>query len=115
MNKDCIFCKIIRGEIPAKKAFEDDEVLAFEDINPQAPVHLLIIPKLHLEHIEAAEDKDLTLMGKLLLVARNLARVKGVAQSGYRLVINTNPQSGQEVYHLHLHLLGGRRFTWPPG
>ena len=115
MNEDCLFCKIAAGEIPSKKVFEDDDVFAFEDINPQAPVHILIIPRRHFAHVDGATDGDQAILGKLILVARILAREKGIDTGGYRLVLNTNADAGQEVYHIHLHLLGGRKFTWPPG
>lgn len=115
MNEDCIFCKIVSGEIGTKKVYEDEEILAFEDINPQAPIHILVIPKHHIQHLEDASEEQKELLGKMLIVARDIARDKGIAEKGYRLVLNTNPDSGQEVYHLHFHLLGGRRFTWPPG
>lgn len=115
MDKDCIFCTIASGKIPAKKVYEDEQIVAFEDINPQAPVHILIIPREHFANVDAADDAHLDILGKLILVARDIARNKNVARNGYRLVLNTNPAAGQEVFHIHLHLLGGRKFSWPPG
>lgn len=113
---ETIFSKIIRGEIPCKKAYEDDQVLAFHDIKPQAPVHVLIIPKQKVipttDDITPADEK---LVGHMVWVAGEIARQLGLAQDGYRLVFNCRDNAGQEVYHIHLHLLGGRKFTWPPG
>ena len=105
----CIFCKIARGEIPAEVLYEDDRVIAFDDINPQAPVHFLVIPKAHLETLDDATDEHRDLLGHLLVTAVRLAREKGVAESGYRQVINCRADGGQEVFHLHLHVLGGAR------
>ncbi|MFA4925645.1 MAG: histidine triad nucleotide-binding protein [Candidatus Aminicenantales bacterium] len=112
---DCLFCRIISKEIPSKLVYEDEKVLAFEDINPQAPTHILIIPKKHVASLKVAEESDQELLGYILLAARKIAEDKGLGENGFRLVINTGPDSGQEVYHLHVHLLGGRRFGWPPG
>jgi len=112
---DCLFCRLINKEIPSKLVYEDEKVLAFEDIKPQAPVHILIIPKKHLASLKEADENDQNLLGYLLLTARKIAQDKGLADSGFRLVINSGPDSGQEVYHLHVHLLAGRRFGWPPG
>lgn len=112
---DTIFGKIIRKEIPADIVYEDDEVLAFKDIAPQAPIHILIIPKKEIPTANDIEETDAPLIGKLFVVAKKLARDFGIADSGYRLVINCNKDAGQAVYHLHLHLLGGRKFSWPPG
>lgn len=112
---DTIFGKIIRGEIPAKVEFENDRILAFHDISPQAPVHLLIIPKKPLKDVSAAQVEDQQLLGELLLVAAELAGKLGLVEDGYRLVINTGAKAGQTVFHLHVHLLGGRAFDWPPG
>ena len=112
---DCLFCKIIKKEIPAKIVYEDDTVLAFEDINPQAPVHILIIPKKHIStSLEVTED-DHALIGKLFQTANSLARERGVAEQGFRTVINCNRDAGQTVFHIHLHLLAGRPMSWPPG
>ena len=115
MVQDCIFCKIASGAIATNKVYEDDDVMAFEDISPQAPVHILIITKQHVENVDAVLDEHQELLGKLLLTARDIAREKKISESGYRLILNTNPDSGQEVYHIHMHLLGGRKFMWPPG
>ena len=112
---DCIFCKIIKGEIPSKKLFEDDEFLAFADINPQAPVHFLVIPKKHIENIMETDDVDTALTGRLLFRAQKLAKENGCAENGARFVINCKSHGGQTVNHLHLHVLGGRFLDWPPG
>ena len=112
---ETIFVKIIKKEVPAEIVYEDDEVLAFKDIAPQAPVHILIIPKKEIPTANDIIEEDAPLIGKLFVVAKKLARDFGIADSGYRLVINCNKDAGQAVYHLHLHLLGGRKFTWPPG
>jgi histidine triad (HIT) family protein len=110
---DCLFCKIVAGEIPADKVYEDDFVLAFNDIDPQAPTHILIIPKIHISSTNDAKDENL--MGKLIITAKNLARDLGFSENGYRLVINCGDDGGQAVGHIHLHLLAGRSLTWPPG
>ncbi len=112
---NCIFCRIAGKEIPSKVFFEDGEALAFEDIHPQAPVHILLIPKEHIASLNDLPAGREELMGSLLVKAREIARMKGIARSGYRIVLNTAPDSGQEVFHIHLHILGGRRMTWPPG
>ena len=111
---DCIFCKIARGEIPANKVYEDEEFVAFRDINPQAPTHILVIPKKHIESLSDVKEGDRELLGKLLWVAKKVAQELNL-KKGYRLVINTGPDGGQEVLHLHVHLLGGRAMAWPPG
>lgn len=113
-NQDTLFGKIIRREIPADIVYEDDRALAFRDINPQAPVHILIIPKQPIENIAAAADTDCELLGHLLLTAKAIAEQEGLT-NGYRLVANTGVDGGQTVYHLHVHLLGGRALAWPPG
>ncbi len=105
---DCIFCKIARGEIPAKKLFEDDDVVAFDDIHPAAPVHFLVIPKRHVETLDDVDEGHQMLLGKMLVTAARLAREKGVSEAGYRQVINCRKAAGQVVYHLHAHVLGGR-------
>ena len=110
---DCIFCKVVAGEIPAAIVKRTDRLLAFRDINPQAPTHVLVIPTMHVASLERASDG--ALLGEMVLFARDLAREAGIADRGYRVVINTNPDGGQTVFHLHLHLLGGRSLTWPPG
>jgi histidine triad (HIT) family protein len=110
----CLFCKIIEGSIPSKAEYQDDRCYAFSDINPQAPVHLLIVPREHLVSLAEAGEEHPALLGHLLWVAASLARNKGLGK-GYRVAINTGADGGQTVDHLHLHLLGGRAMTWPPG
>ncbi|MGY6554511.1 MAG: histidine triad nucleotide-binding protein [Wenzhouxiangella sp.] len=110
-----LFLKIIQREIPADIVFETDEVLAFRDIDPQAPTHILIIPKRRVPTLNDLDDDDARLVGQLVLAARTIAEQEGVSEDGYRLVFNCNRDGGQSVYHIHLHLLGGRRLTWPPG
>lgn len=112
---DTIFGKIIRREIPADIVYEDDDVLAFRDLNPQAPVHVLFIPKKPIATLNDATPDDAVLLGKVLLAAANYAKQEGFAEDGYRTVINCNTHGGQTVYHLHVHLLAGRKLTWPPG
>ena len=112
---DCLFCKIRDGEIPADIIFENDDVLAFNDVNPQAPVHLLIIPKKHISTVNDVVDDDQVVMGKLFSAAKLIANQRGVSDDGYRLVVNCNSRAGQTVFHIHMHLLGGRAMTWPPG
>ena len=114
-NGSCIFCKIVRKDIQSKVVFEDSEVMAFEDVKPQAPVHIIIIPKGHIEKVSDLEDRDADLAGRLILRAKDIANRKNIQESGYRIVINCNKDAGQAVFHLHLHLLGGRSFSWPPG
>jgi histidine triad (HIT) family protein len=114
MAADCIFCKIVDGSIPAKRVYEDDLCLSFADLNPQAPTHLLAIPKEHIASQAHAEEKHAALLGHLMAMAAKVARGAGLDR-GYRVVINTGPDGGQTVDHLHLHLLGGRHMTWPPG
>jgi histidine triad (HIT) family protein len=114
MSADCLFCKIAAKKIPAKLVYEDSELFAFEDISPQAPTHILLCPRKHLASLEQATVDDQAVLGKLQLVAAQLARERNL-QSGYRTVINTGAGAGQSVFHLHLHLLGGRPFHWPPG
>ena len=111
----CLFCKIIERKIPADIIFEDDTLFAFRDINPQAPEHILIIPKKHINTINDADDNDAQLLGEITLCAKNIAKNLGVDNDGYRLVFNINNNGGQEVYHIHLHLLAGRQMCWPPG
>ena len=113
MASDCLFCRIVRGEIPAKIVAETPDCVAFRDVNPQAPVHVLVIPRAHVPSLNDASDA--ALVGRLALVAADIARREGIAESGYRTVINTNADAGQSVAHVHLHLLGGRRMAWPPG
>ena len=113
MSADCLFCRIIRGEIPAKLVAQTDDCIAFRDINPQAPVHVLVIPREHVTSLDALRDG--TLLGKVGLLAAEIARSEGIAASGYRTVINNGAHAGQSVDHLHMHLLGGRVLKWPPG
>jgi histidine triad (HIT) family protein len=115
MTHDCLFCKIVQGNIPADKVYEDDEFLAFRDINPQAPSHVLVIPKRHIARITDAKPEDAALLGRLLLAANEVGRREGIAEPGMRYVISTNAQGGQLVFHIHLHVLGGRDLDWPPG
>jgi histidine triad (HIT) family protein len=110
-----LFEKIIAREIPAKIVFEDDDVLAFQDVNPQAPVHVLIVPKRVIPRLTEANESDQVLLGKLILTATKVARDLGVRESGYRVVINSGPDAGESVPHLHVHLLGKRALAWPPG
>ncbi|MCK2184829.1 histidine triad nucleotide-binding protein [Halomonas getboli] len=112
---DCLFCKIINREIPADIVYEDDQMLAFNDIDPKAPTHQLIVPKRHIATLNDIEEDDLALIGRLQFTAAKLAREAGFAEDGYRVVMNCNEQGGQTVYHIHMHLMGGRRFTWPAG
>jgi histidine triad (HIT) family protein len=114
MSSDCLFCKIARKEIPAKIVYEDAEVFAFEDIGPQAPTHILICPRKHFASLNDAAAEDQIVLGKLHLVAAQIARERNLLD-GYRTVINSGRGAGQSVFHLHLHLLGGRSFRWPPG
>ncbi len=111
----CVFCRIAAKELESRIAYEDEEAVAFYDINPQAPVHLLIVPRRHIATLNEASPDDRNLLGKLLLVAQRLAKQLNIADGGYRVVLNTNRGAGQSVFHLHLHLLGGRAFGWPPG
>lgn len=111
----CLFCKIAEGDIPADKIFEDDEVVAFRDINPAAPTHVLVIPKKHIATINDAAAEDQSLLGKMMLVAKDIAAKEGVSEDGFRFALNTNSHGGQSVYHIHLHLLAGRQMQWPPG
>jgi histidine triad (HIT) family protein len=111
----CIFCKIIDGELPAKLVYEDETAVAIEDLNPQAPVHLLVVPRAHIETLGAAKPEDEALIGHLFHVAAELARQRGIESRGYRTVINNGTGAGQSVFHLHVHVLGGRVFHWPPG
>jgi len=115
VGKDCIFCKIAAGEFNTQFVFENDELVAFRDIRPQAPVHILIIPRRHIERINQLTDSDVELVGHMVLMANQLARQENISDSGYRLVFNCGRDSGQEVEHIHLHLFGGRKMSWPPG
>ena len=114
-NSDCLFCKIANGEIDADLVLETDDVVAFRDINPQAPTHVLIIPRRHVATINELEDGDTADVGKLFVAAKEIARQEGFDEAGYRVTMNCNAAAGQTVFHIHLHLLGGRDFSWPPG
>ena len=114
-ENNCLFCRIIAGEIPSKKVYEDNLAFAFHDINPQAPTHVLIVPKKHIASLDEASQEDRELLGHLTLVASELADQLGVVAGGYRMVINTGVGAGQSVWHIHVHLLGGRVMGWPPG
>jgi histidine triad (HIT) family protein len=113
MADDCLFCRIIRREIPSPLIYESTDCVAFRDINPQAPTHALVVPRKHVTSLNEAADAPL--MGQLLLAAAQLARQEGIADSGYRTVINTNADAGQAVFHIHVHVIGGRKMHWPPG
>lgn len=115
MAENCIFCRIVKGEIPAKTLFEDEDLIAFHDIDPRAPTHVLVIPRRHIPSMGALAPADAGLAGRLLLAGARVAEATGAAERGYRLVLNTGPDGGQSVDHIHMHVLGGRRFTWPPG
>ncbi len=112
---DSLFTKIINRQIPADIVYEDDDVLAFNDISPQAPVHILIVPKKQVETINDFQDDDAELIGKIVLAAKRIAKEKGLSDNGYRLIFNTNADAGQTVFHVHCHLIGGRMLNWPPG
>ncbi|MEH6455414.1 MAG: histidine triad nucleotide-binding protein [Cocleimonas sp.] len=112
---DCLFCKIIAGDIPSDKVYEDEYVYAFRDINPVAPLHALIIPKKHISMINDVEDSDAETMGRLFVAARKITKELGLAEEGYRTVMNCGEAAGQTVFHVHMHLLAGRELTWPPG
>ncbi|MCB9532443.1 MAG: histidine triad nucleotide-binding protein [Myxococcales bacterium] len=114
-QNDTIFGKILRGEIPAARVWEDEHCIAFRDVSPAAPTHVLVIPREHLRTANDFVDADPALLGHLLVVAAKIARQEGIAEGGYRLVMNCNPDGGQSVYHVHLHVLGGRQMSWPPG
>jgi histidine triad (HIT) family protein len=111
----CIFCKIVKKEIPSKIIYEDEKVLAFEDIAPQSPVHILIIPKKHYSTILDVEETNAELIGHVFMIAKKIARQKGFSEKGFRIVVNCNSEGGQTVYHLHFHILAGRQMQWPPG
>ncbi|HUP45402.1 MAG TPA: histidine triad nucleotide-binding protein [Thermoanaerobaculia bacterium] len=115
MTDRCLFCRIVAGEIPAKKAYEDDAVVAFHDINPQAPVHILVIPRRHIASLDDLTEADANTVGTVVVRAANIARTMQLEQDGYRLVVNMGEGAGQTVFHIHFHILGGRRFSWPPG
>ena len=112
---ECLFCKIVNDEISSEIIFENENVLAFRDLNPQAPTHILVIPRKHISTINELEAEDDLLAGEILLTAKNLAKVENIDQDGFRTVFNCNKNGGQTVFHIHLHLLGARKFNWPPG
>ena len=112
---NCLFCKIAEGQIPSKIVYQDEDVVAFEDTNPQAPYHILLIPRRHIASMADLTEEDGTLLARLFMVAAKLAHKLGFDESGYRFVTNVGPDAGQSVFHLHFHLLGGRKFAWPPG
>ncbi|HEX8143450.1 MAG TPA: histidine triad nucleotide-binding protein [Pyrinomonadaceae bacterium] len=115
MEQDCLFCRIVAGEMPSDITYQDERCIAFRDINAQAPVHLLVIPREHLDSLDDASQKDEATLGHLLRVAARVANEEGLSESGYRTVINTGAGAGQSVFHLHMHVLGGRPLSWPPG
>ena len=114
-ESDCLFCRIVAGDVPADIVYESDEAIAFRDINPQAPTHVLVIPRKHVATINDLEDGDSSLVGSLYLAAKAIAAAEGIADAGYRAVMNCNEGAGQSVFHIHLHVLGGRALSWPPG
>lgn len=115
MSDSCLFCRIIHGEIPSELIYEDDRVIAFNDINPQAPNHFLIVPKKHIATLNDLSSEEIPLIGHMLLISAELAKKEGFSEAGYRTVFNCNAQAGQTIFHLHLHVLGGRALEWPPG
>ncbi|MEE9472332.1 MAG: histidine triad nucleotide-binding protein [Gemmatimonadota bacterium] len=115
VSDDCLFCRIVRGDIPADVVAEGESWVAFRDIQPQAPVHVLVIPRRHVDSVGELKDGDSDLAGELLIAAAEVARLEGVGESGYRVVTNVGERAGQSVFHLHVHVLGGRRMRWPPG
>ncbi|MFH0731911.1 MAG: histidine triad nucleotide-binding protein [Candidatus Omnitrophota bacterium] len=115
MDKQCVFCKIIKGEIKAKVVFENDSVLAFEDIDPKAPVHILVIPKIHIEKISDLNKQNKAVVSDMVMAANEIAEKFKILTSGYRLVLNCGPDAGQAVFHIHMHLFGARKMNWPPG
>jgi histidine triad (HIT) family protein len=115
MKKDCLFCEIIQGKKPAKIIYEDDLVIAFDDISPKAPIHKLIVPRKHIATINDLTPEDNELIGHMTQVAKKLAKENKIDESGYRILMNCNSDAGQVVFHIHMHLLGGRSLTWPPG
>ncbi|MEX0979839.1 MAG: histidine triad nucleotide-binding protein [Gemmatimonadota bacterium] len=114
-DSGCIFCRIASGEIDSDRVYDGERVVAFRDLDPKAPTHILVIPRAHVPSVADLEDGDAPVIGELLLAARDIAREEGLVESGYRLVLNSGAGAGQSVFHLHLHLLGGRQFGWPPG
>lgn len=114
-TSDCIFCKVVSGEIPSDRVYEDEHCVAFNDLSPQAPTHVLVVPRLHIDSLDTASENHTALLGHLLYAGAGIAREGGFADDGYRIVINTNRDGGQTVFHLHVHLLAGRPFVFPPG
>ena len=114
-EKDCLFCKILDGEVPADVIYEDETMIAFRDINPKAPTHVLLIPRRHIATMNDLQESDVSVAGELFTTAAKIAADEGLAEDGYRVVMNCNEAAGQSVFHIHLHLLGGRRMSWPPG
>jgi histidine triad (HIT) family protein len=115
VSSDCLFCRIVAGEIPSTGVYETEQILAFRDIHPQAPTHVVVVTKAHYPDMASLAEADPALAGTLLAAAAAVARQEGVAESGYRVVLNTGPEAGQSVFHVHAHVLGGRNITWPPG
>lgn len=115
MSENCLFCRIVKGELPSRRVHEDDQVVAFHDVDPKAPTHILVVPRRHVASVSAFEEADAGLAGRLIMVAARIAESAGIAQGGYRLVLNTGQDAGQSVDHVHLHVLGGRSMSWPPG
>lgn len=114
-EQDCLFCKVLNGDIPADIVYESDSAIAFRDINPQAPTHVLVIPRKHVATINDLDEEDQEIVGSLYLAAKDIARAEGLSDEGYRVVMNCNEGAGQSVFHIHLHVLGGRALSWPPG
>jgi len=114
-KEDCLFCKIIKKQIPCEMVYEDDKVIGFKDISPEAPVHVIIIPRRHIDDLNCLKQDEAEIIGHIFIVAKNIAKTLGIAAPGYRIVSNCGDQGGQTVKHLHFHLLGGRRLQWPPG
>lgn len=112
---DCLFCKIIAGQIPAQVVYQDEHVIAFRDINPTAPTHVLVIPRQHIASVNEASKENAELLGRLFVTAKEVAKLEGLTEKGYRLVVNCGEDAGQTVFHLHLHVIGGRSLGWPPG
>ncbi len=112
---NCLFCKIINGDIAAKKVYENEHIIAFNAIDPKAPVHILVIPKKHIRSINELNSSDINLAGEIILAAKKIAKDQGIDSKGFRVVFNTNDDGGQTVYHIHMHIMGGRQMQWPPG
>lgn len=112
---DCLFCKIRDGEMPCDMVYESDDVMAFRDVNPQAPTHILVVPRKHISTVNDLKEKDKNIVGDMFLAAKKIAADEGIEEDGYRLVVNCNSKAGQTVFHIHMHLIGGRVMTWPPG